>query len=114
MIVGVGCDIIKIDRITKYLAKNIPIQFLTENEFAYCNQLPSHRKAEWIAGRFAAKEALYKACNKAFKCSIYDFEILQHEDGSPYCKIDDYVIHISIAHEKEYAIAYAIVESTQV
>lgn len=111
MIIGIGCDIIKIERITKYLNKNISLNFLTDNELKICNQFSLSRKAEWIAGRFAAKEAIYKACHNSINCTIYDFEVLQNDDGSPYCKIENYIVHLSISHEKEYAIAYAIVES---
>ena len=110
MLVGIGCDIVKIDRIEAFLNKGLKLNFLTDKEKAICNEFAFHRKAEWIAGRFAAKEAIYKAIHNAYESHICDYEILVNEDGSPSCHIDGFIIHLSIAHEKEYAIAYVMVE----
>ena len=42
-------------------------------------------------------------------CVLSDFEIL-YENHKPIVKKEGYYIQISISHEKEYAIAYAIVQ----
>lgn len=110
MIVGVGCDIVEIKRMQIFLENKKKLVFLSQREKELCKNYPLERKAEWLAGRFAAKEAIFKAIHTQFQCTIFDFEILANEDGSPVCHIDGYTIHISISHEKEYAIAYALVE----
>lgn len=104
MVIGVGCDICKIDRIKLEFSKVI----LTENEQQIFNSIElESRKKEWLAGRFSAKEAIYKALDK--KIAINKIEIL-YDGEKPSCKIDGYRVHISISHEKEYAIAYSVIE----
>lgn len=110
MIVGIGCDIVKIERMRSFVENKKKLVFLTEKEQALCKDFPLERKVEWLAGRFAAKEAIFKAIHTQFHCTIFDFEILSNKDGAPTCQIDGYHIHLSIAHEKEYAIAYALIE----
>ncbi|MDD3348727.1 MAG: holo-ACP synthase [Bacilli bacterium] len=73
--------------------------------------LHEKRKLEYLASRFSAKEALFKAYNKEF--NFTEVSILNHEDGSPYIEADfleNYVVHISISHEKAYSIAFVILE----
>lgn len=109
MIIGVGCDIVKISRVDTLMKRYHSLPFLTMKEQFIADGLHSEqRKAEWIAGRFAAKEAVYKAIHKEYACMISDIEILSDEQGAPACKIALYDIQLSIAHEREYAIAYAI------
>lgn len=109
MIIGIGCDIVEISRIEKALYKPVIEKILTIKEQEIANQYPDKRKAEWIAGRFAAKEAIYKAIHTVVNCTISDIEVLKDESGAPICTCFDYDVMISIAHEKEYAIAYAMV-----
>lgn len=109
MIIGIGCDIVSIDRIKKHqeaLAKKV----LTTNEYAVFDSLKNQRRSEYLAGRFAVKEAIIKA----FDEDIYmqDIEILNDSKGKPHCSnLKKYKMHISISHEEKTAIAYAIVES---
>ncbi len=73
--------------------------------------LHEKRKIEYLASRFSAKEALFKACNKKF--NFNEVSILNHEDGNPYIEasfLDDYITHISISHEKAYSIAFVVLE----
>lgn len=69
------------------------------------------RKLEYLASRFSAKEALFKAYNKSFKFS--EVSILNNDDGSPYIKadfLDNYIVHLSLSHEKVYSIAFVVLE----
>lgn len=111
MIVGVGCDIVEIKRIDELLAKGLAQRILTDQEYQQFKLLPASRQAEWLAGRFAAKEAVYKALPQC-KLVISQIEITAKQD-KPVCMIDEYQVHLSIAHEKEYAIAYAICEQKE-
>lgn len=107
MIVGVGCDIVAIERLAekKSLAKRI----LTKKEYEVYEQLSGQRQNEYFAGRFAAKEAVFKAMNQK-DVTISKIEILSDETGKPVCFMEGYTLHVSIAHEKEYATAYVLCE----
>lgn len=106
MIKGIGVDIVDLRRIEKNkiaLARKI----LTDNELLIFNNLSAKkRQIEFLGGRFAGKEAYFKAVST--KVSFKDIEILNDENGKPYVNQEN--IHISLAHENEYAIAYIIYE----
>ncbi len=62
MVVGLGMDLIDVERVTRMLEKDgqrVTTRLLTESEWSYCAQkaLP----AEHVAVRLAAKEAAFKA-----------------------------------------------------
>lgn len=103
MIIGVGTDIVDIKRINLDISKKI----LTKSEMELFLSLTDIRKPEWLAGRFAAKEAIFKALD--IDIPINKIEVL-YDGYKPICNILGYKIHISISHEKDYAIAYCIVE----
>ncbi len=106
MIVGIGCDIVEIKRFLprqEALAKKI----LTPNEYAEYTSLAQERALQYVASRFAAKEAIIKAYDKPLLLS--DIEIIK-VNNKPTCIVDDATVHLSIAHEKEYTIAYAMCE----
>lgn len=105
MIVGVGCDLIKINRLYKNQAK-FAARILHENELKQYHCFHNHRQLEFLAGRFAAKEAIIKALpteKTSFK--IIEIEVvnkkLLYED-------EQYRCLVTITHEKEYAQAYAV------
>ena len=111
MIIGIGTDIVDIKRIEKAMEQPVIQKILTPKEQELANRLRGHRKSEWIAGRFAAKEAIYKAIHNVVDCMIWDIEVLSDEHHAPICTCFPYDVMISIAHEKEYAIAYALVQT---
>ncbi|MFZ2863187.1 MAG: 4'-phosphopantetheinyl transferase superfamily protein, partial [Ignavibacteriaceae bacterium] len=62
MIIGIGIDIIEIDRIKESVNKfggAFLNKIYTQNELDYC--LAKFNKYQHLAARFAAKEAIYKA-----------------------------------------------------
>ena len=116
-----GTDIIEVDRIEK-LIKEKNEKFLnriyTQKEIDYCES-KGPNKYQHYAGRFAAKEAVFKILSthlsKINKPLIFkDIEILNRKDGSPYVNINHTMIasisdlNISISHIKKYATAVAI------
>lgn len=103
MIVGIGCDIVDRNRITLEIGERI----LSDKEKELMVSFNDFRKLEFIAGRFCAKEAIIKALNK--KALLSDIEVL-YKDDKPYCEYESYKISVSISHEKEYAIAFALCE----
>ena len=112
-----GTDIIEIERIKKSIERNED-NFLnliyTEAEIAYCES-KKNAKYSHYAGRFAAKEAIYKAVStllpERFGISWKDAQVINDENGNPkieFLKIkfeQIKSIDISISHCKEYAVA---------
>ena len=67
------------------------------------------RQLEFLGGRFAGKEAYMKACHVGIGAmSFQDIEILNDKNGVPY--LHNPHAHISISHEKKYAVAFVLIE----
>ena len=99
----IGCDIVENKRLLDK-SENFIDKILTDKE----KQLYKTRNSvEFLAGRFAAKEAIMKCLPNIEKYTFTDIEILNDEKGKPYCNIDG-IEDISISHEKEYTIAVAL------
>ena len=118
----VGTDIIEVSRIEKIIKEkgdNFLNRIYTKNEIDYCES-KGLNKYQHYAGRFAAKEAVFKVLNGEIvserSLAFKDIEILNANDGAPYINIlDDIMIDcfdmnldISISHIKKYATATAI------
>lgn len=117
MIIGIGIDLIEIERIKKHFKQKERFinRILTEAEKAVLNELHSEkRQLEYIAGRFAAKEALAKAVGTGIgQLSFQDIEILNKENGAPYITVKGFIdenILISISHTEHYATAQVVIE----
>ncbi|MGL4991939.1 MAG: holo-ACP synthase [Sarcina sp.] len=124
MILGIGTDIIEIDRIDKAIRrnKNFLIRNFSKEEYLYFESRKF--KMETIAGSFSSKEATSKAIGTGFRgFSLIDIEVVRDDFGKPNIKISkkiedilacngikNYKFHLSIAHNKETAIAYVILE----
>ncbi len=118
-ILGIGTDIVEIERIRDSL-KEFKEKFLericTEKERAYCLQ---HKDpAPQLAARFAAKEAIAKALGTGIgkTLSWQDIEIQSTKEGKPEAALspqaakafDHPQILLSMSHCKEYATAVAV------
>ena len=118
----IGTDIIEVARIEK-LIKEKGDKFLnriyTKNEIDYCES-KGLNKYQHYAGRFAAKEAVFKVLNgetdSGNSLIFKNIEILNKNDGAPYVNILDDIkvdcfdtnVDISISHIKKYATATAV------
>ncbi len=118
MIKGIGIDIIELSRIRRSIERDHKLakRILTQAETAVFEQLTSpHRKVEFLAGRFAVKEAFAKATGMGIgKLSFQHIEVLPSDTGAPMIDVvgfEAYNIFISISHSKEYAVAQAIIET---
>ena len=117
MDIGCGVDIIEIDRIREDI-ESIGDRFLrrvfTDREIEYCESKKT-QKFQHYAGRFAAKEAAFKAISKLLddKYSICwkDFEVVNDEQGRPKLNFQNVAtdkfksVDISISHCRLYAVA---------
>ncbi|NLC48399.1 MAG: holo-ACP synthase [Tenericutes bacterium] len=110
MITNIGCDIVSINRISKQKDEFYK-RVLTSKEQDIYLSLNNNQKPKFLAGRFAAKEAIFKSCNETKILS--NIEVLNDKSGRPYCNIEGFNISVSISHEEEYAIAYAICEKVK-
>lgn len=116
MIIGTGIDIVELKRIE--LAMNnyrFIKRILTDKEQLFFNDLSNRRKIEFLAGRFAAKEAFAKAIGTGFgkQLSWQDIEITPDHYGKPILVsiLAKGKVHLSISHSKEYAVANVIIEN---
>ena len=126
MILGLGLDIVKISRIEKIYDKfgeGFLEKIFTKNEIIKVNSFSSQvKKREFLAKRFAAKEAFAKALGIGIgRIKFNEIEIYNDQNGKPEIlrtkKIDqlikelftvkDYQINISITDDA--GIAQAIV-----
>ena len=121
MIVGIGNDIIEIERIEKAISKEgFKNKIYTQRELE--NIEKRGNRTETYAGIFSAKEAISKAIGTGVReFSLIDLEILNDDLGKPYVvvsekldkilknKKESYQIEISISHSKKYATAMAII-----
>ncbi|MCR1960171.1 holo-[acyl-carrier-protein] synthase [Thomasclavelia cocleata] len=109
MIKGIGCDIVDLSRLD-INNDSLALKILTAKEFEiYKNKKTFKQKKEFLGGRFAGKEAFFKAIGieKGLN-SFQDIEILNDINGKPYLNYSK--SFISLAHENNYAVAYVIIE----
>lgn len=118
-ILGVGIDILEIERIRQTLERH-GVRFLnrlfTEFEQDYC--LKHKDPAPHLAGRFCAKEAVVKALGTGFgqEASWKDIEIINDEKGKPNVQLSKWLsqtlpykgIFLSISHCNSHVTAVAI------
>jgi len=114
MILGTGIDIIEIKRIVKAIERwgdHFLNHIFCDEEINYARQ--HKNSSQHLAGRFAAKEAILKAIGDNAHVKWKDMKILNDEHGKPYCVYNDKnfknKILISISHNKNYAVASAII-----
>jgi len=122
MIIGIGTDIVEIDRIRKMIERHgdhFLNRCFTSNEIEYANR---HRdSAVRFAGRWAAKEAVVKVLGTGFVQGItfHDIEVVSLHTGQPTVQLSGGALEISqrlkiseikltISHAREYATATAI------
>ena len=121
MIIGIGTDIIEISRIEKVMNRTSSFieRSFTDSEIQYFKS--KGLKANVVAGNFAAKEAISKAMGTGFRSfGLKDIEVLRDKLGKPVVNLSEKIyhlldvknitIHVSISHNKENAIAYAVME----
>lgn len=95
-----GCDIVENKRFSN-INDSFVKKVLTNKEIELFNKCG----LDFIAGRFAAKEAIMKC----FDCELDNFleiEILKDINGKPQVNIPN--VEVSISHEDEYTVAFAI------
>ncbi|RLQ93176.1 holo-ACP synthase [Falsibacillus albus] len=115
MIKGIGMDLIELDRIQRLASRQerFAERILTINEQRTFSELHGRRKIEFLAGRFAAKEAFSKAYGTGIgeELSLQDMEIASDDMGKPYfLKPFRRGVHLSITHSRDFAAAQVVIE----
>lgn len=124
MIFGLGVDLVEIARMKRTLKKfggHFEKKCFSDAEIAYCRSRPA--PGRHFAARFAVKEAVLKALGLGLGqgVALKEIEVVSGGEGRPSCRLSGKArerfdrfelsaIHISISHEKNYAVAQAIAE----
>ena len=124
-ILGIGVDVTQNKRI-QLLIKNKEFvkRVFSKNEIKFSKK--NLNKSNFFAKRFAAKEALTKSIGTGFRngLNFKDIEILNDKLGKPYYsnskkidkiiknkfKIRKYNLFLSISDEKDYSVAFTILQ----
>ena len=95
---GTGKTTVLVDRIVSLILKN---------------KTPINKIAAITFNKSAAKNIKDKIRNSLESISLKNIEILNNPDKSPYAKVNNLNkinINISISHDNEYAVAFALIE----
>ena len=130
MIVGIGTDLVEIERVRRVLESPVGDKFLhrilTDAEL---DMIASRhqRRVEFTAGRFAAKEAVVKAigCGIGEAVGFRDITIMPDKLGKPECQLSERSsaklgiketdrLLVTISHTGTHAVAFAIWERVDV
>lgn len=124
MILGIGTDIIEIDRISRAIDNTAMFleKIFTKREIEQLTR--SKLRVESVAGNFAVKEAVSKALGTGVRgFNFKDIEVLRDELGKPVVEVSDkikelikvnnYLFNVSISHNRTCAIAFVVLESQQ-
>jgi len=121
MVIGIGIDIIEIDRIKESVDKfgdRFLNKIYTKKELDYC--LKKKYKYQHLAARFAAKEAVYKALATGWNedVSWQNIEISNEPNGMPIVTLQGKLkkflhkgkdLKISMSHSRDYVACMAII-----
>ena len=125
-IIGTGVDKVENSRIKKSILNNSFLnRVFTDKEILISKKMKN--KSSYFAKRFAAKEALAKSLGTGFRKNLNfkDIEILNDKIGKPYYfrskkidtiinkkfKVKKYNLFLSISDEKDYSIAFTILQT---
>lgn len=122
MILGIGTDLCRVERMEKSLAspafwKNV----FGPGERQLLESLPPHRRAESAAACFAAKEAFLKAAGLGLGgLPLASIQALRRESGEPYYCLEGPAAALleekgatallSLSHEGGLALAFALLQ----
>ena len=117
-----GVDIIEVERIKDAIIEQgdaFAKRIFTEKEIVYCTKAEK-MQYQHFAGRFAAKEAIFKALSVYVDREVIawkDIEIINETDGRPKVNLQNLYksgldglqsIDVSISHISHYAVASAV------
>ena len=120
MVESIGVDIIELQRIEQTVSRfgtRFTRRILSAAEQDNMSRRPD--ATAYLAGRFAAKEAVMKALGEFFDSGVQlrDIEILNDGEGRPHVRLPQRLrdtlhtktILLSISHSKDNAVAMAVI-----
>jgi len=124
--VRIGVDMVEIRRLAT-LVRKFPVfarQTFSRTELGAANGLPRRRREEYLAGRFAVKEAALKALGVGLtgNLRLTEIETVTLSSGAPRLallgKVSEIArqigvceLHVSISHERQFAVAFVMLLS---
>ncbi len=120
MVSGIGADICSINRMKHALkSEHFRNRVFSQEEISYCEG-KGKRRYESYAGGFAVREAFAKASGIPLMNVIFsgNFKLIR-TDGKPSVKLSGDLaipsakIFVSISHEKDYALAFVVIEKQE-
>jgi len=121
---GIGVDIIdneRVERLVQLFPERFPRRILTPSEWSLYRQAPT--PSQFLAKRFAAKEAFVKALGIGMRqgLSFQDITIHRSPLGKPTMECHGVAkqlivqnkittIHLSLSDEKQFSIAFVVLE----
>jgi holo-[acyl-carrier protein] synthase len=124
VIAGIGLDVVSLERFGEALARpGFTERVFTSVEVESSARFSSGgRRVEFLAGRFAAKEALAKALGSPGGLAWTDCQVLAGPAGSPVFELSGTVaalsgklgvrsVHVSITHDAGVAAAVVVLEA---
>tara|TARA_Y100000591_G_C21750277_1_gene654366 strand:+ start:707 stop:1093 length:387 start_codon:yes stop_codon:yes gene_type:complete len=125
-IIGIGVDIIKIKRIDLLIKnKNFIKRTFGKKEIMISKNI--RNKSSYFSKRYAAKESFVKAVGTGFRNGLVfkEIQIINDKLGKPYylinskienlikkkMKVKNFELFLSISDEKEYSIAFTIIQT---
>tara|TARA_B100001175_G_C19450912_1_gene611279 strand:- start:647 stop:1027 length:381 start_codon:yes stop_codon:yes gene_type:complete len=125
MIYGIGTDLVEVKRIKEAIERfgdAIAKKILNNAEYSIYSK--TKVKENFLAKRFAAKEAFAKALGTGFRglVTLKSIEVINNSLGKPSIKMNSELqglvdnldiksCHLSISDEKNIAVAFVILES---
>ena len=124
--IGIGVDIVKNKRMHSSIkSKSFINRIFSKNEILISEKFIN--KTNYFSKRFAAKESFVKALGTGFRndLNFKDIQILNDKIGKPYYLLDkklknfikkkkklkDFILFLSISDEKNYSVAFTIIQS---
>jgi holo-[acyl-carrier protein] synthase len=107
---AIGIDIVELEEIKEKLSDKFVHRILSERELERYHAIKNtERRLQYLAGRFAVKEA-YTKVYRRFETPLQfvDVEVLNDAEGAPYIESTyrpEDVLHVSISHSRNYVVA---------
>ncbi len=122
----IGVDMVEIERLATLVQKSPTFaqQTFSRTELGAADRLPERRRGEYLAGRFAVKEAALKALGVGLtrNLRLTEIETVSLSSGAPRLALRGKVselarrigvrqVRVSISHERQFAVAFVMLLS---
>ncbi len=123
MIIGLGIDIVHIDRMKKWMVRPLLVQRYFHPDEIIASEERGASMHLSLAARFAAKEAFGKALGTGLMgISLKEIQVENNHNGKPcillygkakaaYERMGGKQLHLSLTHERDNAVAVVIIEN---